>query len=256
MAIDEAIFRDTIDNKKSPTIRFYGWRPAAVSIGYFQDMDKEVNVEKCHAEGVDVVRRISGGKAVFHCDEITYCVIASNQEKIFPQNILGTYKIISNCLAMGLAFLGINANLAETGRALGSNDFSSCCFSLPSRNELLVSGRKICGSAQMRTGGGFLQHGSLLMNFNPVPMASFLLPACDEKHLQKLKDSVAAINREVTIPFAEEEICVNLCKGFTEILGIEIAEGKLSDKEKDLKTELISKYSDPRWNRKGRNFLK
>jgi lipoyl(octanoyl) transferase len=139
MAIDEAIFRDTIDNKKSPTIRFYGWQPAAVSIGYFQDMDKEVNVEKCHAEGVDVVRRISGGKAVFHCDEITYCVIASNQEKIFPQNILGTYKIISNCLAMGLAFLGINANLAETGRALDSNDFSSCCFSLPSRNELLVS---------------------------------------------------------------------------------------------------------------------
>lgn len=127
MAIDEAIFRETIKNKKPPTIRFYGWRPTAVSIGYFQDIKKEVNVEKCRADGVDIVRRLSGGKAVFHCHEVTYSVIACNTEVSFPPDILGTYKIISNCIAHGLACLGIEAVLAETGRTLHDTDFRACC---------------------------------------------------------------------------------------------------------------------------------
>lgn len=252
MAIDEAIFLETVNTKKLPTIRFYGWRPAAVSIGYFQDPAKEVNIEKCLAQGVDIVRRPSGGKAVFHCDEITYSIISSNREKTFPSDILGTYKIISNCLVSGLAYIGINAQLSETGRANNNYVFKSCCFSAPARNELLVAGRKICGSAQMRTSGGFLQHGSILINFNPSHAASFLLPACNEEQLRKLKNSVAAINQEIAVPLAEKEICSNLIKGFIDILGIEIGEDELTPAEEDLKKELLNKYSDWRWNREGR----
>jgi len=84
MAIDESIFHETIKNKKPPTIRFYSSHPAAVSIGYFQDIRKEVNIEKCRKAGVDVVRRITGGKAVFHSDEITYSIVAGDQEKPDP----------------------------------------------------------------------------------------------------------------------------------------------------------------------------
>ena len=248
MAIDEAIFRETIKNKKPPTIRFYGWRPAAVSIGYFQDIKKEVNVEKCHAAGVDIVRRLSGGKAVFHCTEVTYSVIACNTEEFFPPDILGTYKIISNCIARGLACLGIEAVLAETGRTLHDTDFKACCFSIPSRNELLVSGRKICGSAQMRSGGGFLQHGSLLISFDPARTASFLLPMRTDLQLQKLKDSVAAINEEIARPVDEKEICVSLKKGFTAVLGREITEETLTSAEEELVAILSKKYADLRWN--------
>jgi lipoyl(octanoyl) transferase len=249
MAIDEAIFLETTKTKKIPTIRFYGWRPVAVSIGYFQDPAKEVNIEECLAHGVDIVRRPSGGKAVFHCDEVTYSIISSNSEKTFPSDILETYKIISNCLVSGLAYMGINAQLSENGRIQDNDSFKSCCFSAPSRNELLVAGRKICGSAQMRTSGGFLQHGSILLNFDPSHAASFLLPTCNEEQLQKLKNSVATINQEVAVPLAEKDICSNLIKGFIDTLGIEIREDKLTSTEEDLKKDLLNKYSDWHWNR-------
>jgi len=62
----------------------------------FKTQRTEVNIEKCHRDGVDVVRRITGGKAVFHRNEITYCIVAGDQEKIFPSDISGTYKVISN----------------------------------------------------------------------------------------------------------------------------------------------------------------
>ncbi|MGV8058314.1 MAG: biotin/lipoate A/B protein ligase family protein [Smithellaceae bacterium] len=248
MAIDEAIFRETIKNKKPPTIRFYGWRPAAVSIGYFQDIAEEVNIEKCRADGVDVVRRPSGGKAVFHCDEVTYSVMACNTEELFPPNIAGTYKIISNCISRALTCLGIEASLAATGRAMQGADFEACCFSVPSRNELLVSGRKICGSAQMRTSRGFLQHGSILTDFDPAKAAAFLLPMRTDLQLRKLKDSVAAINEEVARPVDEEEICAFLKKGFTAVLGREIIEEKLTPAEEELTGKLIKKYADLRWN--------
>jgi lipoyl(octanoyl) transferase len=248
MAIDEAIFRETIKNKKPPTIRFYGWRPAAVSIGYFQNIEKEINIEKCRAAGVDIVRRLSGGKAVFHCAEVTYSVIACNKEESFPADISGTYKIISKCLAHGLAGLGIEAVLAEAGRTLHDADFQACCFSVPSRNELLVSGRKICGSAQIRTSGGFLQHGSILMGFDPVQTASFLLPMRTDDQLQKLRDSVAAIKEEIANPVDEKEICTSLKKGFTTVLGREIIEETLTSAEEELADSLIQKYADSRWN--------
>jgi lipoate-protein ligase A len=248
MAIDEAIFRETIKNKKPPTVRFYGWRPAAVSIGYFQDIEKEVNIEKCRADGIDVVRRISGGKAVSHCDEVTYSVIACDTEESFPPDILGTYKIISNCIARGLACLGIEAVLAETGRDMHDTDFKACCFSVPSRNELLVSERKICGSAQFRANSGFLQHGSILMNFDPVKTASFLLPMRTDTQLQKLKDSVAAINEEIARPVDEKEICASLKKGFTEVLDVKFIEETLTSAEEELVNKLTKKYADLRWN--------
>jgi lipoyl(octanoyl) transferase len=248
MAIDEAIFRETINNKKTPTIRFYGWRPAAVSIGYFQDIIKEVNVEKCRANGVDVIRRLSGGKAVFHCDEVTYSVMACETEELFPADILGTYKIISKCIARGLACLGIEAVLAENGRTLSDTDFKACCFSVPSRNELLVSNRKICGSAQFRANNGFLQHGSLLMNFDSAQTASFLLPMRTAAQLQKLKYSVAAINEEIVRPVDEKEICSSLKKGFTEVLGVKFSEETLTSAEEELADKLIKKYANLRWN--------
>ncbi|MEN6375242.1 MAG: biotin/lipoate A/B protein ligase family protein [Smithella sp.] len=248
MAIDEAIFRETINYKKHPTIRFYGWQPAAVSIGYFQDAKKEVNIEKCLADGVDIVRRISGGKAVAHCDEVTYSVIACDKEELFPPDILGTYKIISNCIARGLAYLGINATLAESGRNLHDSDFKACCFSMPSKNELLVAERKICGSAQFRTNSGFIQHGSLLINFDPARTASYLLPMRTSAQLLKLKDSVAAINEEIALPIDEKEICSSLKKGFAEVLNLKLIEETLTSAEEELINKLIKKYTNSKWN--------
>jgi lipoate-protein ligase A len=248
MAIDESIFHETIKNRKHPTIRFYSSRPAAVSIGYFQDMRKEVNIEKCHRAGVDVVRRITGGKAVFHFHEITYCVVAGDQEKIFPSDISETYKVISKCIARGLAYLGIRADLAEGGRVGAGEELKSCCFSVPSKNELLVEGRKICGSAQVRRRGGFLQHGSLLLAFDPGETASLLLPARTPVQVEKLREAVTAINEELVSPVDVQEICLQLKRGFTDELSIEFVEETLTPVEETLKNELMKKYIDVNWN--------
>jgi len=248
MAIDEAIFRETIKDKKKPTIRFYGWHPAAVSIGYFQDPQKELNIEKCGNMGVDIVRRLTGGKAVFHDDEITYSVIAGVGEKSFPADILGTYKVISDCLVQGLAYLGIKANLAKACRSMKNMELESCCFAIPSRNELLVAGRKICGSAQMKTKDGFLQHGSLLLTFNPVKALSVILPFSTPEHLAKLSKTVAAINEGISDPIETKEICDSLKRGFADALGVQIIEEPLTPSEIILKNELIKKYEDLNWN--------
>ena len=252
MAIDEAIFKETVKWKKTPTIRFYGWNPAAVSVGYFQDTKSEINITECRNMGVDVVRRLTGGKAVFHHDEITYSVAAATAESLFPIDILGTYKVISDCLIQGLSYLGIKADLASTGRTMSPADLKSCCFSVPSRNELLVAGRKICGSAQMRTKGGFLQHGSLLLTFDAKKALSVILPASTPEHLTKINNSVAAINEVIAHPVKAEDICNLLKQGFIDMLGVEIVEETLTTEENMLKDKLLGKYKDLSWNQEQR----
>ncbi len=255
MAIDEAIFQETIKNKKVPTIRFYGSHPAAVSIGYFQDIRKEVNIEQCRSIGVDVVRRITGGKAVFHFDEITYCVTAGDWEKLFPPNITETYKVVSQCIARGLSSLGIKAHFAKKGRLASGGNLKSYCFSVPSKSELLVKGRKICGSAQVRRRGGFLQHGSLLLTFDAQKTSSLLLPEHAPDYYKKLNKSVTAINEECASTADAQDICSALKNGFIQELGIELVEDTLTAAEEKLRNELVKKYASFYWNMEGKKSI-
>lgn len=250
MAIDEAILRETIRNKKPPTLRFFGWDPVAVSIGYFQELKKEINFNLCQLRGVDVVRRMTGGKAVYHCDEITYSLTAQNSDKSFPNDILGTYEIISRCLAHGLSLLGINAQLAksDSGTMKKRSAMASCCFSVPSGKELLVDGKKICGSAQIRTHGNFLQHGSMLLSFNSVNTAAFTLPSDISETCQKLRNSVTAINELIPSPVSAEDTCSALQNGFISNLGIDLSEEPLTSAERELAVQLLKKYRSKAWN--------
>jgi lipoate-protein ligase A len=256
MAIDEAVFRETIKNKQQPTIRFYSSYPSAVSIGYFQDATKELNIGKCRVDGIDIVRRITGGKAVFHFNEITYCVSASRTENLFAADIQGTYEVISRCIARGLRDLGIAADLAEEGRVPAEEELKSCCFSVPSRNELLVGGRKICGSAQVRRREGFLQHGLLLMDFNPESFARYLFPARSSGQNANLKKSITAVNLELASPAEIRHVCSCLKKGFIEELGVKLEEGNLTPAEEKLKDALIKKYTDEDWNIEREKYFK
>lgn len=247
MAIDEAVFTETVSNKKEPTLRFYTSSPAAVTIGYFQDATKELPVEKCRGEGIDIARRITGGRAVFHFQEITYSLTAGAAETLFPADILGTYKIISRCIARGLGYLGINAVLEEEGRVQRGRGISPCCFSAASKNELLVNGRKICGSAQARKKGGFLQHGILALNFNADKTADVLLGGKDPRSVEKLKKSVTAISAETSFPVDVREACSCLARGFSDELGIDWEVGTLTPSEEKLKDTLVKKYTDSNW---------
>ncbi|HPC85897.1 MAG TPA: lipoate--protein ligase family protein [Smithellaceae bacterium] len=241
MAIDEAVFRETLKHDRSPTLRFFGWRPAAVSIGYFQDAKNEIDAGACRSAGVDLVRRITGGKAVYHRDEVTYSVAAGSGEHRFPDNIIRTYEIISSCLARGLAELGVRASLAETGRKAGR---AACCFSEPAGRELLVDGRKICGSAQIRSHGGFLQHGSLLMTFDPARTASLIRSV---EPADGLRSRVVGFNELVSPPVSSETLCAALLAGFSKELGVDFVPGELTPEEQALAGRLTQKYEDAAW---------
>ncbi|HQL00373.1 MAG TPA: lipoate--protein ligase family protein [Smithellaceae bacterium] len=249
MAIDEAVFEETVRTGKSPTLRLYGWRPAAVSIGYFQDVAAGINLDRCRAEGVDVIRRPTGGKAVFHSAEVTYSLVASRHERLFPDDIQETYRIISLCLVRALSSLGIEAVLSPPSPSAGRRLLDACCFSAPSGNELLVKGRKICGSAQMRTRGGFLQHGSILMSFDPDQTADLILPGHSAGDIETLAGSVAVIHEELGRPVTEETVCEALERGFTEELNIRFSPEDLTATEAVLSAKLISKYRDLSWRR-------
>jgi len=155
MALDEAISEGVRSGSSLPTIRFYNWKPSAVSIGYFQGIRDEVNLEVCRELGVDCIRRWTGGGAVYHDfeGEITYSVIAP--ASIFPKNIIESYRLICGWVVKGLESLGIEAEFKPI-------------------NDILVKNKKISGSAQTRRGGILLQHGTLLYGLDLKTMFSVL----------------------------------------------------------------------------------
>ena len=255
MAIDEAIFRENLRREIPPTLRFYGWLSPTVSIGYFQDIFKEVDVRSCRRYGIDTVRRPTGGKAVLHERELTYAVVVRGNYPFFPPDILGTYRVIGSCIAEGLSRLGIKAEIADEGRHFQEGLLKTFCFSSPSRYELLVEGRKICGSAQVRSHGVFLQHGSILIDFDPFKACAVTLPHPHEgeKQIEQLQRAVTSIHDHVSPPMDIATLCNVLREGFEKVLGIQFVEQDLTPPEKEIRARLLrNKYSTDRWNMEGK----
>jgi lipoate-protein ligase A len=163
MAIDAALLDEVDSSPETRTIvRFYRWRQPTISLGRNQKIDKAVDGEYCKTNGIDIVYRPTGGRAVLHDDELTYAVI-SNDSSCFGDTIYGNYKRVSEALCLGYKSLGVAAILAPDTRKLDISEDAGDppCFISPSRYELMVAGRKIVGSAQRRVRAAFLQHGSM-----------------------------------------------------------------------------------------------
>ncbi len=160
MAIDEAMLM-TADSglAGAPTLRLYEWREAAVSIGYRQSSSS------FSAAGLPVVRRITGGRAVLHGTDLTYSLVLDSIHPLFSQGILGAYKAVSRSIVGALKGRGIDADFARPGSM--SADRSEACFYTPSRQEVLVKGKKIAGSAQRRLKNALLLHGSIMLSIDP-----------------------------------------------------------------------------------------
>jgi len=173
MAIDEALMLVHAEGKSAPALRFYRWDPPAVSLGYFQDPRTEVDREACRQAGVDIVRRPTGGRAVLHEHETTYSVVVSSD--LLPGSVVETYRRLAAGLVAGLRSLGYEAELApERATPGGADSPDGACFEVPSSYEIVVGGRKVVGSAQVRRRGVILQHGSILKRLQPERLARVL----------------------------------------------------------------------------------
>ena len=229
MSIDEALLEFIKDGKSWPTIRFYRWKPSAVSIGTFQSMEKEINLDRCKELGVNHIRRITGGGAVYHdyFGEITYSVIAPQSE--FPQGIRESYKFICDWIVGGLSLLGIKAEFAPI-------------------NDILVAGKKISGNAQTRKHGVLLQHGTVLYKTDLRTMFSVLNISTEkisDKMIKSVEERVTSVSKHSSASM--EELAEALQKGFTK--GKEFELGKLTNEELARAEELARTiYASDAWN--------
>ncbi len=158
MAVDEFLFRSLTDRPET-SVRFYRWVRPTVSLGYSQDFDRVVDAAFCRDNGIDIVRRITGGKLVLHDREVTYAVISSDAAT-FTENLGDSYRLISRGLVAGLSLMGLDASLAGPPPQAYVRGILPC-FSHPGLDEVETSGLKVIGSAQKRVGARFLQHGSI-----------------------------------------------------------------------------------------------
>ena len=233
MATDEAIMRLFPENKM-PTVRLYAWKPCAVSIGYFQSLLEEVDVSQCEKQGVDIVRRITGGGAVFHEHELTYS-IALPEKGVVPQNILESYAKICNAVVLGLAELGLNCQFVPL-------------------NDIAINGKKISGNAQTRRNGVILQHGTVLLKVDVEKMFSLLKVPNEKlkgKLIEDVKQRVTSVEIESggSVSFADCRKAMR--KGFAENFGVGLEEGGLLEKKKSLAEKIAKeKFSGKDWNYK------
>ena len=217
MATDEKLLTQAAAGEAIPTFRFYTWDPPALSLGRFQKIETDVNKDTCRKLGIDIVRRVTGGRAVLHNHELTYSVVARTDDPLFPGNVLGTYKVIAAGLLAGLGNLGIHAEMvSRSGRhahLVKKNSKDPACFSSPSWYEILVNGKKIIGSAQRRIPGAFLQHGSILVAYDPVLEASVISGSGAGNAVTSIQE---ALGRAVPL----EDVKQAFLKGFSTALGV------------------------------------
>lgn len=240
MAIDEAVLTHIARGDSLPTLRFYGWTPPAISIGYFQSLEEEVDMSACLKLGVDYVRRITGGGAVLHEDEITYSVHIPESAGLVPSGILESYGKICGGILKGLAHFGLAAQFVPL------NDIV-----------LAVDGglKKISGNAQTRKNGIVLQHGTILLKVDVDKMFSLLKVPSEKlkgKLIEDVKQRVTSVSLALGREVKFEEALGALQKGFAEeFSNIEFVPGALHKSEKTLAEELQKeKYGSADWNKK------
>lgn len=248
MAVDEAIMLAQARGENPPTIRLYGWRPPAVSIGYFQDFVKEIDLESCRRLGIDWVRRPTGGRAVLHENEVTYSVAVP--ESVLRGSVLETYLVLSNGLVAALRSLGADAGVVSRGGVHKGS--SAACFDAPSSYEVVCGGKKVIGSAQTRHNGIILQHGSIPLRFDAARAAAVLKLDSErtrERIAANLSERAAGLEQVLGRPVGAAEVRAALIDGFARGLGLEMRPGALTGAEEADAARLeMDKYSNPGWN--------
>lgn len=254
MAMDEALLNFVSRGEIDPVIRFYTWNPATLSIGYFQRLQKEIDIDKVKEKGYGLVRRQTGGRGVLHDKELTYSVIVPESHPNMPSTVTEAYKIISQGLLEGFKNLGFETYFAiprsKEERDKLKQPRSSVCFDAPSWYELVVEGRKIAGSAQTRQKGVILQHGSILQDIDIDDLFDMFIFK-NERLKAKMKENF--VQKAVAInDISNQHITLNEMEnvfksGFKKGLNIDFKPLELTEKQKEEVQELEEKYRSEAW---------
>lgn len=223
MRLDTDLLRRCAAGETTGAIRVYWFDPACLSLGRMQP-ESDVDAAACARDGIDVVRRPSGGRAVLHEDEVTYAVVCRADDPWFGGDVVTSCARIHRAVAAGLADLGVlttaHALTAYDRRALRQAANGADCFARASVHELLdVSGYKLVGSAQARRGGALLQHGSVLLS---APRATAYLHERASRNVRAV-DAHAALSTPGLRALAghsidRREVAASLAAAFTDTM--------------------------------------
>lgn len=233
MAADMYLWKSCA-RSESLTVRLYQWNPASITIGCMQDAGHELDFVAMKKKGIAWIRRPTGGRAVLHEADITYSCIFSSSIPEMGKSIMETYGIISQCLIKGLSLLNINCTTCDSLDALrgAKGETKLPCFLAPNRNEIMVNGKKLVGSAQKRGAEAVLQHGSIPLTDAYRTLPYYLNLSDDRRRIQSqlLKDKSICIT-EILPDFRLLKIRQALKQGFSANLPFEVEERQWSQEE-------------------------
>ena len=255
MALDEALLEWHSKGEIGPVLRFYEWAPATLSIGYFQNVSKEIDMTQVEKHGLGFVRRPTGGRGVLHEHELTYSVIVTEDYPNMPETVTEAYRVISGGLLEGFRNLGLDAYFSipetEEQRQGLKKPQSAVCFDTPSWYELVVEGKKVAGSAQTRQKGVILQHGAILLSLDEEKLVSLFKFKSEEQRERMrvgLSDKAVAIDRLTGRKVSVSEGAEAFSKGFEKALNIKLEPYELSKAQLQYVKEIEEqKYGNDDW---------
>jgi len=252
MAVDESILEHIYRSEAMPTLRLYAWKPACLSLGQAQSF-ADVDMERVKANGWEVVRRVTGGRAILHTDELTYSVTGSADEPVLAGSVLESYNRLAQALMFAIRELGLPVEMKEhvaTGEPATLN-LNPVCFEVPSTYEITVDGKKLIGSAQARKKEGVLQHGSPPMTGDLTRICQALIfkdEAAREVAAQRLLARATTVESIIGVETAWETAAQAFVYGFEAQLGISFQRGEMSRSEFERAEELVNeKYANTAW---------
>lgn len=248
MARDEAIAQRVNARAQAPTLRLYGWSPAAISLGMSQRI-RTVDEARCQSEGVGVVRRSTGGLAILHTDEFTYSIALPVDHPLAAGDVLTSYRRISEAIMEALRRMGVpqvQANrVAKEDKATGP-----VCFEAPSDYEVVGGAppRKLVGSAQWRRVDGVLQHGSLPLHGDIGRVCAYLVGAPSP---ERVRAHACTLHEASGTLFNWAQAADIWCDAFADVLDLEFSPGGLDAEELAATDALLSaKYGNDAWTRR------
>jgi lipoate-protein ligase A len=253
MALDEALLVMHEAGATPPTLRVYGWCQPTLSLGYAQNAQQEVDLAACHAQGVAVIRRPTGGRAVLHDQEVTYSVVMPLALDNGAHTITEHYRRIGMALAAALQALGLPVQLArpQVRAAPTRASASPACFAAISRYELSVAGKKIVGSAQKRGQRALLQHGSIPLRMDRQRLFECLRvpPEHRAELVQTAYTTMGAVNEVAARPVSLAALHAALRQGVGAVFGVALVDMPISPDEWCLAQHLrATKYATDAWN--------
>ncbi|MDZ4383679.1 MAG: biotin/lipoate A/B protein ligase family protein [Thermodesulfovibrionia bacterium] len=259
MAIDEAISEAVREKLSPPTLRLYQWVKPSITIGYFQKAS-DINLEYCKKKSYPIIRRLTGGMAILHDSELTYSFSSRNDTEPFRNSLIENYLSLSSALASALTLINIDAQITLIKNRRERNPF---CFKISSYGEITVNGKKIIGSAQKRYKNGFLQQGSIMVDFDAEELESILSnynppipplvknppsPILSKEGMGGFLDEIGTIKKYAPA-VSIKELRKALKKAFEKTFNIRFISGGPTEFELNLAEQLKNeKYSAKKWN--------